>query len=835
MRFMITAAALLLACPPLPAQTIARASAPALGKPLAFDYASAPGSSYVMFTALPPRIALPIPGIGGSLALNPLGLQALYTRAVPAGGLDTASLPVPANSALLGASLAFQALDIQPSLALAFSNAMELAFCNGIGIVLLAQGSDETTTGGDLDLVRVTNARAGDPASLMLGKGAVQPVSHYGPLGFVPLANPGGVVTCQADMHVDTGRAVARDSRDYTVQHIQTPGGHDLYVMRDNARMNELYLVSVNRAMGIARELTGSRMVDSNPMPPAASIFRNIFAFTPDGAIGAAVVHDSQNVQPGNQGPPDRVLLFYTDYTKTWPGGKNAVDISPLPPAVMHTVYNGPTRINNGVLFVEGEEPSGTTGAAALWAAAIDGTSRLARIAVPNTGTGKPFFWSRNRWRASADGTAAIFLSGGDPANSGNELDLMALTDIGPAKNPVVRNVTAFPVPTVIQTFGHSGLGSTPDRDFLRAALSPDGKHAAIVLGGNTTAAPGAVAIVPTDGSKAGAIQPFTAAAFDPQVTTFADLWWVSPTRLLFMAGIVTPNTNPQNLDYYAYDLGSGQVTNITKTCTGSKSVPLTAGGNTGNIRSCGSWLSDNGKFFYFLRYYWNSSTVGRLTNVVGIDCASLAVFDVTGKEFSAGATPDLRADSYTYVVSWMFRRSPVGGDVFFASARSLLANTTDVADDELWRFDAEAGTPALQLTRNNGRGANLEAALKINDNLVLAPSGTALAYAQGRGTLIASGTEEVFLLPAAGGSPRRLSSPAAAPVAIARGSLLFTPAPVDGLLWVEGADRRGNPSRSTQVLWAPLSGGVPLRLSAPPDPSAPRFLYSLAASPLNP
>ena len=153
-------------------------------------------------------------------------------------------------------------------------------------------------------------------------------------------------------------RSVARASRDYTVQHIQTPGGHDLYVMRDNARMNEFYLVSVNRAMGIARELTGSRMVDSNPMPPAASIFRNIFAFTPDGAIGAAVVHDSQNVQPGNQGPPDRVLLFYTDYTKTWPGGKNAVDISPLPPAVMHTVYNGPTRINNGVLFVEGEEPS---------------------------------------------------------------------------------------------------------------------------------------------------------------------------------------------------------------------------------------------------------------------------------------------------------------------------------------------------------------------------------------------------------------------------------------------------------------------------------------------
>lgn len=830
MRSLSVLAALLMAAPlPLArSQSIVRTSAPAIGKTLRLEYASAPGNAYFMFVALPPMGSLAIPGIGGTFKLNTAFLVQAYGSFVPAGGVDSVGLAVPNDPLFLGVALDFQALDLALPATWAFStNTASLTFTRGIGTVTLLEGATYLATTGALDPEDVSNASAGAPVTKGLGQVAVQTITHFSQDGFLRLVSATGTTTVQAEMTVDTGKVVARDAREPYAQHIECPNGYDLYVMRDAAKPDEFYLLSLHRATGVAKELTGSRVKDTGVFTPpttfAPSNYLSVFAFTPDGEIAAAVQHDSTNSPTGNVGPADRVVLIKTDFNKTWANSLGVIDVSPAPPAVMHTLYNGGIRILNGVLMVEGEEPSGTTGQASIWACAADGTAKLVQIPVPNSGTNLPFYYAYSVWRATQDGKTCIFLIGASSTSSTADMDLMAVTNISPAGPIVVKNVTAFPVSTQIQTLGNSAIGANN----LRGALSPDGKNAAIILGGNSTTVPGNIAIVPTDGSKAGTVTAFTAGQFDPKVIAFAELWWLDNNRLLFSAGSATSGP----VDYYVYDMAAAAIAPVTKTTDGAKTAPFCAGGtNTGTLYVMGSFLSDNGKYFYFVRR--SSSTTPNIPmNVVGLDTASLALFDVTGADFSSGTTPATRGYSTT-IYTWLFRRSPATSETFFVAGKAS-ASSSAYPDDEIWKFDPEAGTAAVQLTANNATGTT-STIVRIDDNLALRPGGLHLAWSQGKGTSTAN-PESVYVLPVAGGTPRLLSVvPATGGICVGRGTVAFTPAPVDGVVWVEGTNSRTVPSANTVAWWNGLAGGTPLRLTAPPA-AATKYIYVGCTSPLNP
>src|SRR5678815_3809842 len=184
-------------------------------------------------------------------------------------------------------------------------------------------------------------------------------------------------------------------------------------------------------------------------------MYRPQFAFSQDGNTAVCVVHDTTNTPVGNVGPQDRVLLVKTNPAVTFSNGFNVFDASPVPgPDRIHTTYNGSIRIGaNGYGLVEGEEPSGVTGEAALWGGPTDGSAVWTRITVPNTGTGRPFYWSYSVWRHTADGATDVFLSGGNGGLSTDHMDVMAIRNLGTG-TPTVVNITAFPASNQVLTWG---------------------------------------------------------------------------------------------------------------------------------------------------------------------------------------------------------------------------------------------------------------------------------------------------------------------------------------------------------------------------------------------
>ena len=839
MRTLAAAAALLPTI--LSAQTITRASAPAIGRTLTLEYTSTAGNSYSMLFSGLPLGALTIPGIGGTLFL-PLGsLLVGYTRLVPASGTDAFGLPVPNSAALLGQSFAIQGLDVSPAFVLTFStNAVELSVNSGVATITLAEGTNTATTTGDLGLASVQSSTVGAPVAMAVAKGAVQPVTHYGKLGFVQIATATGTTSSveHAELDVDRADVVTRDMRDPASLHYQLPNGFDLYVLRDLAKPKEFFLMSLSRVTGAAVELSGSRTVDTSATAVPTTNYQPQFAFTDDGTTAIAVQGDTNNNPVGNVGVPDRIVLIKTDPSKTWANGKNVLDVSPpAGPNALHTQYNGTLRICNGWGFLEGEEPSGATGAAALWGGPIDGSAQWQRITVPNNGTGNAYYWSYSYWRSSPDGKLNVFPSGGTAASSTTDMDVMAITNISPTTTPVVLNLTKFATPTQIASWGTASLGTTGNAanstPSLRGALSPDAKRFAFLTGAGTAAVPHQIAVVRTDGSDAGAVTFFTAGQFDAQIAQFAELWWASPTRLLFAGGgAPISGTVPPTWDLYAYDVGPNTITPVTKTTTGSKIPPFTQGGDTGNLVIRASMVSQNGIFYYFMRQRASTSTTVP-SNIIGVNLLSLSVFDVTGSEFSSGTAPSLRP---LFPNSWygqLMRRAP-NLEVWFVSAKDTGSATT-FSDDELWRWNPEAGAPPTQVTAFNGTGASTSLVRQIND-LRFRPDWQKVAFSVGIGTA-ATNPEDLYVLNTSGGTPTKITrTPSAGGQGIRRGSVAFTPTPLEGIVWSMGTNSRTLPTLGCAAWWCDLSGSsAPLLLTALPSATAAKHTLILNVSPINP
>lgn len=805
---------------PLLAQNaITRTSAAAVGKPLSLEYSATAGNLYAMFLSGGPFAPLPTPW--GTLHLNPLSLTYLYANAVPGSGVDTVSFGIPANPFLIGVCLGFQAFNA--NLNALSTNYVELCISAGIGTITVVEGPSFTATTGSVDVETVTNAIAGAPVSQGLGNVAVQGITHYGLQGFRQLVSAGSTTVEQADLEIDRLNTVCQDLRNPGTVHMSLPNGFDLYVLRDVANPKTFFLASLSRATGVMTKLTNSTFTDVGVASPTpTSMFRPQFAFSADGGTAICVVHDSTNTPVNNVGPPDKLLVVKTDPAQTFSNGFNVFDASPAAgPDSIHTTYNGSLRIGfQGHGLVEGEEPSGVSGAAAMWSGPTDGSAQWTRVTVPNTGTGNAFYWSYSVWRQDAAHNVDVFLSGGSSASSTTDMDVMAITNLG-VSAPVVTNITAFAVPTQVQTFGNSTLGTTN----IRAALAPDGTRVAITLGANTVASPGGVAVVRTNGADAGTVTAFTTGQFDATVIGFWEVWWLTNSTLLFTAG-----STSTAVDYYVYDVGLNTITNLTRTTDGSFVAPFCQGGtHTGTVAVRGSFLSENGSFYYFARGY-TSTTLGLSVNWKGINTTTSALFDVTGNEFSGGTAPSLRPISTT-IYTWFPRRHDVTNELFFACGTNSGVSAT-YQDDQIFRFNPETGGLATQVTANTGSGTTTTVQ-RIQD-LALQTASTRLAYAQGPGTA-ATTAEDLYVLLITGGAPTKVSvTPSSGGQGIQRGSVYFVPAPLSGIVWAQGTNSRTAPTIATAAYWNHLGGGAPLRLTASPSATA-KVIGVLNTSPLNP
>jgi hypothetical protein len=763
--------------------------------------ATPPGLAILVMALPSPFVTLATAVVGPAARLRTSGGVTL--RNCPA----TCELPVPPAFDLSALTLDFYWLDVAlPGFTLSAPPPIGERACDAA--FALAEGALGGIN-GSLDVKSVTTATAGAPVSQGFGNVAFQPITHFGREGYRELVNaPGPWTVPQADIDIDRQDRVCQDLRNLNAPHMSLPNGFDLYVCRDAVSPQTFFLAALNRATGSMTRLTGSTVTDLAVGTPI-SMFRPQFAFSRDGRTGVCVVHDSTSFPTPNVGPPDRIFVFKTNPAETFTNGNNVFDATPpyVQPTLLHTTYNGTLRIGaNGFGLVEGEDPGTNPGAAAMWGGPTDGSALWSFIPVPNTGVNRPFYWSYASWRQTAGGTTDVFLNGSDPLNSNTEVDVMAIRNLGTGV-PTVVNITAFNTPTQVQTFGNSALGLTN----IRAALSPDGNLCAFIIGGNSATSPGNICIARTDGTNAGSVNSFTQGRFGSQIVTFGELWWLSSRYLLFSAG-----TSSTSGDLYVYDVQSTSV------------VALTSTGN--NLAVRGSFRSENGLGYYFLRGHSTTAT-GLGTDWKRIDTTALQITDITGNEFSGGQAPSLRPIS-TVPYTWFPRRNGTTSDLVFTAGRNL-GTTSLFSDDELFRFDPEAGTQAVKLTNNNGSSNSTSNIRRIQD-VTLSPFGGNLVFAQGVGTSAAM-PEDLFLMPIAGGAPVQVSrTPAIGGQGIG-GSVCFTQCP-PGVVWVQGDNSRTLPTTNTVMLWAGLNPllAPPLRLTAPPSP-APKEIVLLGATRLNP
>jgi hypothetical protein len=217
------------------------------------------------------------------------------------------------------------------------------------------------------------------------------------------------------------------------------------------------------------------------------------------------------------------------------------------------------------------------------------------------------------------------------------------------------------------------------------------------------------------------------------------------------------------------------------------------------------------------------------------------ALRDVTGNDFSTGGTPDIYRGGIDFTTNpwpaleFQVRRSPdpASGDAFFVAERAAGASPTVFNDHNVFRFDLENAGPAAQLTSNLGGGPLPSA--KVIAHLTVSPDGRTIAWAQRAGTAPTS-SEDVFVVPAAGGTPRQLSLSNPAGQTVCDGSIHFTGGPVHGVAWSTGTGSISLPFEDSVAQWSLTTGqNGPLHLSGFPAPTPPRIVMVLGASARNP
>lgn len=783
-RFLVPAAVLALAATAAAQRPMSLSSAPVYGAStdIITGYPlSATGSIYVLLWSqpFPGAFAPSIPGFTvNGLARVDLGNFTDTSLGVYGGsGSESINISIPLDPSFVGLALDVQTVDLDAAnLALNFAdNDLNIVVGCGIGEVNIAEATSAAFLTNDNNASFIDNGNIGAPTSQGLPAYAYAFTRHRGDEGFVE--GYGGTFSStshNSDIDSISNRRVGRRLVNAVYQVIACPNGYDLSIVRSTANAREFSMLSYERATGTARIVPGTTFVDTATAATTIQGIQFYPAVSRDGTWCTIILKDNTTPTPA---VTDRVLAFRTD------GLSPAIDITPVGPTAW---FDATPFYTNDFLLIAGNGGWHWTSATA--------PTTLLPLAVPSTtATNAPNIWIFPfSWRVSPDGSTAYFPAGSLAAASRGEMDMVQVTNN--AGTPVAVNFSQFPVATSLAEFGYAALSpSTANNSStgIKASVSPDGSKIAVLAATTTTTVfPGLYVM---DGTANPTLRTVAGAAF------YSEVAFINNTTVIFFAGA---SSTAQSM--YSLDVPTGTITQI---------------GAATDHRTRGSFWSLNKNWWYFIR----SNSASTLNNIVGVNCATGAVYDVTGSEFGGGGSVGtIRTGSFNttadpwFALEMQIRRSPVGDYAYFTARRETgIAATYE--DANVFRWDIENGGTATMLTNNVGTGAGATTVRSI-ESLMIAQDGNHIAWGQRLGTA-ATASEDVFHMDLTTNVITQASVTLPTGQTITDGSIRFTcdnGGTPTGLCWSRGTGSVTVPTANAVVEWAALGSSTPVVISAP-------------------
>jgi hypothetical protein len=747
-------------------------------------------------------IPLVVPGFTfvGDLLVDPATFQLLGVGITD--GTGSASMPVviPNSPAVLGAALECQSFDVDTTQTFYMSaNDIAINVTAGIpGNIAVTSATTTSVTAGNNNLQRIGNDVIGAPLSYGQPLFSYLPVRHRGDEGFIE--GFGGTFSStshNSDIDSVSFRRNGRRTSNGAYQAINLVNGREISIIRDLVNPKQFSLLSFDRSTGLSTVIPGSTWVDTGTTTaPAQQNF--YFGFSRDGQWGAIYLKDSNTTT----GFLPKVWAFRTDASQP------VVDVTPAGITLLtQSFFDGSLIFSNDFLIAFGA-------AGTFWTSAT-APAQMQPLSLGNTTfSNLPNIWSYPlAWRVSPDGSKIYMPIGSNATSSRGEMDLVQVANNGGV--PQVTNWTQFPAATGLAEFGFSSITPATANNSstgIKGSVSPDGNKVAILAATtSTTAFPG---LYVADGTANPILYTVPGALY------YSDVAFVNNTTVVFLAGAVPAAGVGTAL--YKLDLTAGnQLGTISQLGTAT------------DIKSRGSWFSGNKNYWYFVRSNGGNTT----NNIVGVNCATLATFNVTGDEAGFGAASSvgtLLSGSFNattdpwFALEMQLRRSPVGGMAYFTARR---LNPAGVEDSNVFAFDMENGGQAVALTNNTATGTGAGSVINI-ESLTISLDGNHLAYTQRIGTTATASTpENVFHLNLQTNVVTQLSTSNPLGQTVTDGSVRFVGGlSPQGVVWSLGTGTATTVATANGIAqYAPLGvAGAAITIS--PAPAGTRFWQVLGA-----
>jgi hypothetical protein len=669
---------------------------------------------YMFSLAYPFVIPGIIPGfnVRGDILVDFANLIYFPLGVYDATGVQNLAVGLPNDPFLVGAGIDCQSIDLDfAANTLYFAdNELNITFGQGLGgsTIEFASATTTSVTAGNNDLRRVSNATIGAPVSSANPGFSYLPVRHRGDEGVVE--GYGGTFSStshNSDMDSTSYLRNGRRTSNGAYQAINLVNGREISIIRDLANPKQFSLLSYNKATGGSTIIPGSTWVDTGTaVAPTQQNF--YFGFSRDGQWGAIYVKDSNTTT----GFLPKVWAFRTDASQP------VIDVTPAGMTLATSFFDGSLVFSNDFIVAFGA-------AGTFWTSATAPAQMQPLNLGTTTFSNLPNIWAFPlAWRVSADGSKIYMPIGSNAAASRIEMDLVQIANN--AGTPQVTNWTQFPAATGLAEMGYASITPATGNNSstgVKCSVSPDGSKVAI-LGATTvtTAFPG---LYVADGSANPVLYTVAGAVY------YSDVAFLNNTTVVFLAGAVPAAGVGTAL--YKLDLTAGnQLGVITQIATPA------------DIKSRGSWFSANKNYWYFVR----SNNASTINNIVGVNCATGATFNVTGDELAFGTAStagNLLSGSFNattdpwFALEMQLRRAPVGGMAYFTARR---VNAAGVEDSNVFRFDMENGGQAVALTNNTATGTGAGSVINI-ESLTISNDGNHLAYTQRVGTAATATTPE--------------------------------------------------------------------------------------------
>ena len=759
---------------------------------------------YMFSLAYPSVIPGIIPGfnVRGDILVDFANLIYFPISVFDATGVQNLAVGLPNDPFLVGTVIDVQSIDLElASNTLYFAdNELNVTFGQGLGINTIEFASATTTslTAGNNDLRRVSNASIGAPVSSANPGFSYLPVRHRGDEGIVEgYAGTFSSTSHNSDMESVSYLRNGRRTANGAYQAINLVNGREISIIRNLANPKQYSLLSYNKATGVSTIIPGSTWIDTGTA--AAPTQQNFyFGFSRDGQWGGIYVKDSNTTT----GFLPKVWAFRTDASQP------VVDITPAGMTLATSFFDGSLVFSNDFII-------GFGGAGAFWTSAT-APAQMTQLLLPNTTASNlpnvlAFPLS---WRVSADGSKIYMPIASNGAAARTEMDLVQI--VNNAGTPQVTNWTQFAPAKGLAEFGYMSITPSSANNSstgVKCAVSPDGNKVAVL--GATTVTSAFPGLYVADGSANPVLYTVAGAVF------YTDVAFINNTTVMFLAGATVSSSLGTAL--YKIDLTAGnQLGVVTQVATPA------------DIKSRGSWFSANKNYWYFVR----SNSASTINNIIGVNCATGATFNVTGDELAFGAATtvgNLRSGSFNattdpwFALEMQLRRAPVGGMAYFTARERVFGGGAGVVDSNVFRFNMENGGQATMLTNNFATGTDADSVINI-ENLTISADGNHIAYTYRIGTVATATTpENVWHYNLATNVATQLSTSNPLGQTITDGSVRFVGGsnPI-GVVWSLGTGTATTVATANGIAqYAPLGvAGAPVTLTG--APSGTRFYQVL-------